>query len=79
MQLKNNISIMQKWIPRESNILANFCSKTVHTDNWSIDEQISLEIYKIFAIDICFDRFASNLNTKQPFLNSKYYCQNTIV
>jgi len=71
--VKNDIKLKSTWIPREQNKEADFYSKMVDTDDWTIDnvtfQKICLELGKV-----TIDRFSNNLNCKVSIFNSKYYC-----
>ena len=71
--IKNDIRLHPTWIPRELNKHADYISKLVDTDDWSIDIATYKAITKVFGYpDV--DRFADNLNKKVEVFNSKFFC-----
>lgn len=68
-----NITIFPTWIPRDENQTADAISKSIDTDNWSIDAESFNYILSHFG-KITIDRFADNLNTKSDRFNSKEFC-----
>ena len=71
-----DVEIVPCWIPREENILADEISKTVDTDNWSIDADTFQLIQQRFG-NFTIDRFADNSNCKVVRFNSKFFCPGT--
>ena len=69
----NDIKLIPQWIPRSLNTIADEISKSVDTDNWSIDRYSFNKIQERFGI-FTFDRFADDLNTKTKQFNSKHFC-----
>ena len=61
--LKHDIKLLPTWIPREENQLADFYSKIVDTDDWSIDNQTFRRICAEFG-EPTVDRFADDKNKK---------------
>ena len=71
-----DIRISPTWVPREQNKVADYYSKIIDTDNWSIDDVSFSNICS--QLGWCdFDRFADNLNARCSKFNSKYYCVGT--
>ena len=71
--MKYDINISCAWIPREENRVADYYSKIIDTDNWSIDD-ISFNIITHQLGQCSIDRFADSDNTRAPIFNSKYHC-----
>ena len=74
--LQNDVKIHHQWIPRELNSTADFFSKEIDSDNWSIDDVSFQNINKAFG-PFTIDRFADDLNKKLHRFNSKYHCPYT--
>ena len=64
--------IIQTWIPREQNRLADYYGRMSDTNDCSIDQNSFETIFKKF-VTVTFDRFANNLIKKVSVFNSKYY------
>ena len=71
--VKNDIRLFPTWIPRELNQHADYYSKLVDSDDWTIDDVSFKRICKEFGHPTV-DRFADNLNRKVSEFNSKFYC-----
>ena len=71
-----DIRIFPTWIPREDNQYADYFSKMVDTDDWSIDNRSFVSVCQKFGFPTV-DRFADNINKKVDKFNSKYYCRGT--
>lgn len=72
----NNTIIHPTWIPREENQIADAISKSVDTDDWSIDNETFSYIESNFGC-CTIDRFADTSNSKTKRFNSKYFCPET--
>ncbi len=72
--LANNITVTPVWIPRTLNNIADFLSKTVDYDDFSITDDFFQEVCKDFGMLPTFDRFATDKNNKTVKFNSPYYC-----
>ena len=77
MCIVNNISLNATWIPREQNTKADSLSKSLDTDDWSIDDNSFNHIERTFGV-FTMDRFADDQNTKVHRFNSKYHCPYTL-
>ena len=71
--LKHDIKLLPTWIPREENQFADYYSKIVDTDDWSIDNLTFRRICAEFGKPTV-DRFADDKNKKCSQFNSKYHC-----
>ena len=70
--VRNDISILPCWVPREENQLADAISKHNDTDDWGIDSETFEFIQDNYGrFDI--DRFADSHNTKVPRFDSRYH------
>uniref|UniRef100_A0A7M5UXS3 Reverse transcriptase domain-containing protein n=1 Tax=Clytia hemisphaerica TaxID=252671 RepID=A0A7M5UXS3_9CNID len=69
----NNTTIFPTWIPRDENCVSDRISKSIDTDNWSIDMESFNYILSQFGV-ITVDRFADNLNAKVERFNSREFC-----
>ena len=74
--VKQDITISCTWIPREENTVADYYSKVIDTDNWSIDDA-SFNIISAQLGQCSIDRFAYSNNTRASKFNSKYHCVGT--
>ena len=70
--LQNNVNLYIKWIPRSENGLADFVSKMVDYDDWSVTD-----VFFAFTDNIwgshTVDRFANPENKKLPRFNSLFW------
>ena len=73
---KNDIRLFSTWVPRELNERADFYSKMVDTDDWSIDYHSYRRICKEFGKPT-IDRFYDELNRKVEQFNSNFHCPGT--
>ena len=71
--ISHDINLQSTWIPREENVIADTLSKTVDSDNWSIDCE-SFEYIQSHFGEFTFDRFSDDLNKKVACFNSKFHC-----
>ena len=70
----NNLRIEPEWIPREENELADYLSRIMDYDDWSLDGAIFQQLdRKCWKIAPSIDRFASHYNTQLPHFNSKFW------
>eukprot|EP00111_Clytia_hemisphaerica_P013786 TCONS_00040574-protein len=74
--LSHNVEIYPTWIPRDMNKTADLISKSMDTDNWSIDNETFNHIIKNYG-QITIDRFSDNQNAKSTVFNSREYCPGT--
>ena len=66
----NNIRIEPEWIPREENELADYLSRIMDYDDWSLDGAIFQQLDHRWGPHT-IDRFASHYNTQLPRFNSR--------
>ena len=74
--LKYDIIIITKWIPRALNDVADNISKSIDTDDWTIDFETFNYVQQNFG-NFTVNRFASDSNNKVEKFNSKFYCPTT--
>ena len=72
----HDIRILPTWIPREENQHADYFSKMVDTDDWTIDNKSYSIICQKFGYPTV-DRFSDNVNKKVRKFNSKFFCPGT--
>ena len=71
-----NIILKTQWIPRKLNERADFLSRIIDRDDWSISEEFFDFVSGLFGpFDV--DRFADNKNTKSEIFNSRFWTPNT--
>jgi hypothetical protein len=70
----NNIMLKTVWIPRVLNQVADFISKTVDYDDFSVTEQFYQLVLQMSGYVPNVDRFANNWNAKCVHFNSPTYC-----
>ena len=70
--LRNNISLETQWIPRSQNDQADFISKFVDYDDWSVSNDFFDFVNSLWGPHT-IDRFASYLNTKLSRFNSYFW------
>ena len=68
----NNIRIEPEWIPREENELADYLSRIVDHDDWSLDGAIFQQLDHRWGPHT-IDRFATHYNTQLPRFNSRFW------
>ena len=69
--LQNTVNLYVKWISRSENCLADFVSKMVDYDGWSVTDVFFAFIDNIWGPHI-LDRFANSENKKLPRFNSLF-------
>lgn len=70
--LANHVRIEPEWIPRNSNQKADYISKIVDYDDWSVDPGIFKQLDIRWGRHTV-DRFASYYNTQLPRFNSRFW------
>ena len=68
----NSIRIEPEWIPREENKLADYVSRIVDCDDWSLDYTIFKQLDNRWGLHT-INRFASHYNTQLPRFNSRFW------
>ena len=68
----NSIRIEPEWIPCEENKLADYVSRIVDYDDWSLDYTIFKQLDNRWGPHT-IDRFASHYNTQLPRFNSRFW------
>lgn len=70
--VRHNISLEVEWVPRTQNERADFISRIVDHDDWSIADSV-FEYFDMLWGPHSIDRFASFYNTKLPRFNSRFW------
>ena len=70
--LANQVRIEPEWIPRDCNQKADYISRIVDYDDWSIDPAIFQQLDARWGHHTV-DRFASYYNTQLPRFNSRFW------
>ena len=70
--IANSITIEPEWIPRARNEMADYLSRIVDYDDWSLDHMI-FELVGNEWGPHTVDRFASHYNTQLPRFNSWFW------
>ena len=70
--LANQVRIEPEWIPQNSNQKADYISRIVDYDNWSIDTAIFAQLDARWGLHTV-DRFASCYNTQLPHFNCRFW------
>ena len=70
--LSANITLIIKWIPRESNCTADLISKYVDVDNWEITDELFEYLDSVWGA-YTIDRFVNGVNKKVGRFNSKFF------
>jgi len=76
ISLSNLIKLKINWIPREENTTADFISKIIDYDDWSVSMTFFQYIDSSWGPHT-IDRFANQYNRKIPRFNSRYWNPNT--
>ena len=71
--LANNIRLEPKWIPREQNHMADYISRIVDHDDWSLDSTMFKVLDDLWGPHTV-DRFATHYNAQLERFNSQYAC-----
>lgn len=72
MCVKNHIHIEPEWIPREQNELADYCSRLVEYDDWSLNPAVFKWLDELWGPH-SIDRFADHVNTQTQRFNSRFW------
>lgn len=70
--LKNNLSLDVEWIPRAKNDIADYISRIVDYDDWSVSDTVFQYLDSIWGPHE-IDWFANDYNHKLPIFYSKYW------
>ena len=71
--MSNNVSFQAQWIPRAENQLADYLSRIVDPDDWSLSPRLfHLIVDKWGPFHV--DGMASHHNSRLPRFNSKFWC-----
>lgn len=76
LALCHQISIEPEWIPREQNELADYISRIIDYDDWSINPAV-FGMLDAYWGPHTVDRFAHDQNAQLERFNSKYWCPGT--
>lgn len=74
--LKYKVCLSATWIPRSSNVKADYFSRCLDCDDWSIEQAIYNKLNVRWG-PFTVDRFATHYNTKCVRFNSKYWVPGT--
>ena len=72
ISLSQHIHIEPEWIPREDNEVADYLSRIVDYDDWSLSHNTFRDLDAIWGLHTV-DRFASHYNTQLPRFNSHFW------
>jgi hypothetical protein len=70
------ISLQARWLPRKHNADADFLSRCMDSDDWSVVDWVFKLLDEKWGKHT-FDRFACHYNTKCKDFNSRYWCPGT--
>ena len=68
-----NIRLEPEWIPREENHIADYISRIVDQEDWSLDP-IMFKTLDGLRGPYTVDRFATHYNAQLELFNSQYAC-----
>ena len=71
--MSNNVSFQAQWIPRAENQLADYLSRIVDPNDWSLSPRLFRLIVDKWG-PFHVDRMASHHNSHLPRFNSKFWC-----
>ena len=74
--LPNNIQLEPEWIPREENHIADYISRIVDHDDWSLDPIMFKTLDDLWGPHTV-DRFATHYNAQLERFNSRCACPGT--
>ena len=74
--LDNHISLLMKWVPRDSNVLADYYSKLCDIDDWGVSKDFFEFIDSMWGPHTV-DRFANHYNNKVTRFNSLVWVPGT--
>ena len=72
LSVSSKIRIESEWIPREANQQADFLSRIVDKDDWSLHPDLFQILDAKWGLHT-IDRFASYFNTQLPRFNSRFW------
>ena len=70
--IRNQVRIEPEWIPREANQQADFISRIVDSDDWSLHPELFARLDAKWGPHTV-DRFANYCNTQLPRFNSRFW------
>ena len=70
--LAHCVHVEPEWIPRRDNEVADYLSRLVDYDDWSLGHVSFMELDRVWGPHIV-DRFASYYNTQLPRFNSRFW------
>ena len=68
----HQVRIEPEWIPREENQQADFISRIIDHDDWSVHPDIFQRLERMWGPHTV-DQFASFFNTQLPRFNSRFW------
>lgn len=74
--VKNQVSLLMKWIPRELNAVADYYSKMCDVDNWGVSEDVFEFLDQMWGPHT-IDRFANHYDHKIIRFNSLVWVPGT--
>ena len=74
--LSQAIELEVMWVPRAENEIADFISKTIDCDDWSISAELFAQLDLRWGPHQV-NRFADHNNCQLPCFNSKFHCPNS--
>ena len=68
----NQVGIEPEWIPREANQQADYISRIVDSDDWSLHPNLFVKLDAKWGLHTV-DRFSNCFNTQLPSFNSQFW------
>ena len=72
----SRIRLEPEWLPRKENEVADYISRIIDYDEWSLSPLVFKELDRLWGPHT-IDRFADWCNNQAPCFNSRYYCLGT--
>lgn len=72
LTIAHNIALEPEWVPRDENKVADYLSRIIDYDDWSLNTVCFTHIDSIWGPHTV-DRFANNLNTQLDRFNSRFW------
>ena len=73
ISVKAKVWLEPEWIPRAENEIADYISRSVDYDDWSLNPVVFKELDRLWGPHTV-DKFANWCNNQVPRFNSRYYC-----
>ena len=73
LMIQHQIRIEPEWIPREENRIADYLSRIIDTDDWTLNPEVFGRLNELWGPHT-IDRFANTDNAQVERFNSRFWC-----